>query len=64
MLSVGLNGGAITTIASGQDDPWSVAVSSTNVYWTNYGSGGVGAVMAADVNGATSRRSRRGSSFR
>lgn len=41
VTKVPLNGGATTTLAAGQNEPGSIALSDTNVYWTDYGSGTV-----------------------
>lgn len=34
---VPLGGGTVTTLATGQREPWFVAVDSTHIYWANYG---------------------------
>ncbi len=47
---VGTNGGVITTLATGLRGPISIAVDSTNVYWTDSVSGGVSKV---GINGGS-----------
>ena len=47
-------GGTPTTLASGQNVPWAIAVDATSVYWTNNNlNGGQGAVMKVALDGGT-----------
>jgi hypothetical protein len=39
VMKVGRAGGAVTTLASDQDHPASLAVDPTSLYWISYGSG-------------------------
>ena len=53
---VPISGGAVTTLASGQNNPSSLAVDGTNVYWVtgSWGSyAGLGTVNAVPVGGGT-----------
>jgi hypothetical protein len=43
-----LAGGAMVTLAAGQDDPWDIAVDKAGVYWTD---GGADTVMSAPLGG-------------
>jgi hypothetical protein len=52
---VSINGGAVTTLASGLNQPMRVAVDATHVYWTENAGGiaGAGAVRSVPVAGGT-----------
>ena len=46
-----MGGGTPTALASGQDDPWGIAVDATSVYWFNQGYIPPGAVMKVPLDG-------------
>jgi hypothetical protein len=50
VMSVPLDGGATTTVASAQNGVAAIALDDTNVYWTNYLGG---TVMAVPLSGGT-----------
>jgi len=53
LQKVSKNGGAVTPLASGLNQPMRVAVDTTHVYWTEYASGaaGAGSVKSVSVSG-------------
>ena len=46
-----IGGGSLTTIASSQSVPFSLAVGAGNIYWTDYGLSAPGLIMSAPANG-------------
>ena len=53
VCKVPLDGGVVTTLASGQAYPFGLAVDSTSVYWTNFASGvtSAGSVVKVSLQG-------------
>ncbi|HEY1958904.1 MAG TPA: hypothetical protein VGH28_25000 [Polyangiaceae bacterium] len=46
-----IGGGTVTTVASSQSVPFSIAVSSSQIFWTDYGLSAPGLIMSAPANG-------------
>jgi hypothetical protein len=46
-MKVPLAGGTPTTIATGQNNPFAIAVDATSVYWTEYADYGGGTIKKA-----------------
>ena len=42
---VRLSGGTAEPVATGQPGPWAIALTSTNIYWTNRAFSSSGAIM-------------------
>jgi sugar lactone lactonase YvrE len=56
VLMAPVEGGSVTTIASGRSNPWSIAVDATTVYWGDLGTNSTastGTVMSAPLGGGT-----------
>ena len=54
VMKVGLGGGGLTTLASGQNEPTAIAVDANNVYWNGYSADIFGSLTKVAIGGGTS----------
>ena len=62
-MRVPLDGGPASTLASGQSAPFTVALDTSFLYWTDYGNGLLGGAWRVALDGATPQELPSGSSI-